>query len=269
MTTLGEKRDGWTTGVAIAATLVFVGAFAVRGIAGRAPLEAVDRPRAPDELAAPMQLLGASAFLRAGELTPRVRETLREEWLDVQKFTARLSGCPRTADWLTTPAGLRFERLADELRRGSREEALACLYLVFELTHRTDWSSGLMERTQDAEKLAGLLREWLRAWAERATDDTLLAEPAVAATITYARAMRTVASPMLFGAGDAATVARAKQFLSDLLYDVHGQPKRMYGLLKARHPSALDDFETKRDALGGLSEACGIVFPELENGCGK
>lgn len=255
------------TSTALAAVLVFVGAFAVRGLSGEAPIAPADRERAPDELKAPMQFLGASASLRADELTPRVRDSLREDWLFVQQFVARQTGCPRTADWLSSRSGLRFERLTDELRRGSRDEALAGLYLVFELARRTDWSVGLMGRPQDAEKVAGLLRDWLSAWAERATDDTLLAEPAVAATLTYAYAMRAIASPVMFGGGDAATVARARQFLSDLLYDVQGQPKRMYALLSARHPSSLSDFATKRDALGGFAEACETVFPELGKGC--
>jgi len=268
VTHFGSKRDGWTTGAAITAALVFVGAFAVRGIEGRAPLDAVDRERPPDEIAAPMQLLGPSALLRAGELTPRIREALREEWIDVQKFTSRLSTCPTTTEWLTTPPGLRFERLVDELRRGSREEALGALYLVFELAHRTEWAPGLMARTQHADRLAGFVQEWLRAWGERAADDTLLAEPAVAATLFYSALMRRVSQPLPLG-GDDAALERARTFLSNLLYDAHGQSTRLCALLRARHPAGVDALGAKRDVLGGFASASAKTFPELDGECGK
>lgn len=266
--TASSGFDARTTSTAIAAVLVFVGAFYVRGLEGRAPLTAGDRPRAPDEIAAPMQLLGVSGYLRAGELTPRVRDSLREEWIDVQKFTARVASCPKTAEWLATPPGQRFERLIDELRRGSREEALAALHLVFELARRTEWAPGLLGRTQHADRIATLLQEWLRAWAERSADDALLGEPATSAVLLYGSLMRKVSQPLVIG-GDDGALERAKAFLGGLLVDTRGQPTRFAAAVRAREPRALDVFGGKRDVLGGFADACQRAMPELDGDCGK
>lgn len=254
--------------MAIAAVLVFVGAFAVRGLAGEPPIAPADRERAPDELKAPMQLLGASASLRAAELAPRVRVELLAEWNVVQRSVARLAGCPPAAEWLSSAAGQRFERLFAELRRGSRDEALAALHLVFELARRSKWDPGLMARTQHADRLAGLLQEWLRAWGERAADDTLLAEPAVAATVAYGALMRRVSQPLPLGGNDDA-LERARIFLGGLLHDASGQQTRLGSALRARHPRALERFAAKRGVLDGFADAFKQAWPELDGECGS
>ncbi len=268
MTIADQRTDGIQVSTAIAAVLIFVGAIAVRGVSGVGPIAPSDRERAPDELRAPMQFLGPGAQLRASELTPRVREVLRSEWSAVQPVVATLTGCPPTAEWLSTPAGQRFERLAAELRRGSREEALAALHLCFELARRSEWHPGLLARTQHADKLAGLLQEWLRAWGERSADDTLLSEPAVAATIAYGALMRRVSQPLPLGGSDEA-LARAQSFLRGLLLDSQGQATRLSIAIRARHPAALERFDAKRGQLEGFAEAFENSWPELDGECGE
>ncbi len=268
MTIAGKRPDWILASTAIAAVLAFVGAIALRGIRGAGPVAPIDRERAPDELRAPMQLLGPGAKLRAPELTERVREELRDEWSAVQRSVAALSGCPPTAEWLSTPVGQRFERLAAELRRGSREEALAALHLSFELARRSKWHPGLRARTQHADKLAGLLQDWLRAWGERAADDTLLSEPAIAATIAYGALMRRVSQPLPLGGSDEAA-ARAQTFLGGLLLDRQGQATRLSIALRARHPVALERFGGKRGQLDGFAEAFEHAWPELNGECGS
>ncbi len=253
---------------ALAAVLVFVGAIVVRGVSGSGPIAPSDRERGPDELRAPMQFLAAAAHLRASELTPRVRAELRSEWSALQPSVATLTGCPPTAEWLSSPTGQRVERLLTELRRGSREEALAALHLCFELARRSDWHPGLLARTQHADKLAGLLQEWLRMWGERAADDTLLSEPAVAATVAYGALMRRVSQPLPLGGSDEA-LARAQSFLRSLLLDSQGQATRLAIAVRARHPAALERFDAKRGQLEGFAEAFEHAWPELDGECGE
>jgi hypothetical protein len=267
-TATAARNDVWITSTALVAVLVFVGALYVRGVDGEAPVAVADRPREPEELAAPMQLLGASAYLRAGELAPRIRESLREEWRDVQRFTSRIADCPPSSDWIASPAGQRFERLVGELRRGSREEALAALHLVFEVARRTEWAPGLRARTQHADKLAGLFQEWLRAWGPRAAEDTLLSEPAVAATLAYGGLMRRVSQPLPLGGNDEA-LERARTFLTSLLQDAHGQSTRLAAAVRARHPLALEAFGGKRNTLEGFARAFEQAYPELKGECGR
>jgi hypothetical protein len=267
-TAAAPRTDPWTTSTALIAVLVFAGALWVRGVHGQPPIEVADRPREPEELAAPMQFLGASAYLRAGELSPRVRDGLREEWTDVQRFTSRIADCPPSSDWFASSAGQRFERLVGELRRGSREEALAALHLVFEVARRTEWAPGLLARTQHADRLAGLVQEWLRSWGPRAAEDTLLSEPAVAATLAYGAWMRRVSQPLPLGGNDEA-LERARSFLDSLLRDAHGQPTQLSAAIRARHPLALEAFHGRRNVLGGFADAFEQAYPELDGECGR
>lgn len=268
MSTDSKRSDLRVTSTALAAVLVFVGAFTVRGLDGEAPVAPADRERGPDELKAPMQFLGQSASLRVAELAPRVRESLQAEWRVVQPSIARLAGCPPSAAWLSSAPGQRFERLFAELRRGSRDEALVALHLIFELARRSEWDPGLLARTQHADKLAGLFQEWLRAWGERGADDTLLGEPAVAATIAYGALMRRVSQPLPLGGNDEA-LERARSFLHGLLQDAQGQSTRLGNALRARHPRALERFAAKRGVLDGFAEAFEQAWPELDGECGS
>jgi len=262
------RTEGSVTGTAIAAVLVFVGAIAVRGVSGDPAVAPADRERAPDDIAAPLQLLGPAASLRAGELAPRVRETLRQEWSEVQRSVARIQDCPPSSEWLASAPGQRCERLLAELRSGSRDEALAALHLVFELARRTEWAPGLRARTQHADKLAGLLHDWLRAWGERAADDRVLSEPAVAATVAYGALMRRVSQPLPLGGNDEA-LERARAFLSGLLFDAQGQATRLGLAVRARHPKALETLAGRRNVLDGFREAFELAYPELDGECGS
>lgn len=251
---------------AMGATIVlFVAALGVRAIPGDAPTRAEDRPREVDELREPMQLLGRSAALRIAELDPRISEPQRSAWLATRRRVFELQGCPKAAEWLDSPDGQAFERHVGELRRGTREDALAALALSVELARRTEWTSGLLRRNPDAERIASLLADWLRTWAGRAPDDTLLGAPTQAATALYAHVMQ-IAGKRLLGR-DEALDESAVAFLSQHLRDPRGQPTALARGLDAAHPAALRDFGARKDSLAGLDGLARQLFPGLDGEC--
>lgn len=259
-----------TRGQIVAATVVvvvlLVGGVALRGIRGRKPVDLIDQPVEDNAIREPMQFLGRGARQRIAELGPRISETNLVAWKSAYRAPYDLSDCPKTAEWLVTPAGQRFERLLGDLRRGTRDEAFAALALLFELVRTTEWAPGLLARTQHAEQLAGLAQEWLRTWSERAATDPLLGEPAVATVVMYGHWMKLASRPLPIGRRDE-PYDRAFAFLRTILRDDAGRSTPFAELVRARHPTALASFEGGRDALDGFSAAAKMVFPDLDGEC--
>jgi hypothetical protein len=262
------EPPSWTVraGAALAA-LLFAAAVAVRAIPGEGPLAPSDRPVAPDAVREPMQLLGRGASLRIAELDGRVGPERAAEWRAARRSVFELQGCPDTAVWLDGPEGQRVARVVGDLRRGTREEALAALALILELARRTDWDPGLLARTADAERLALLLQDWLRAWGERGADDPTLAEPAVTAVLAYARVARRACRAPPIGRIEA-IYERARAFLASILADAQGQPTALSRALRARHPTAIEGFDSKQDCLAGFDRAFDQLDPALDGDCG-
>jgi hypothetical protein len=262
----GTGRGGMFKATVVLTVVALLAAFAVRGVKGKGPLAPADREREAAALREPMQFLGRSAAQRVAELDDRVDPTRRAEWKVVRRTVFELRDCPDTAAWIDSTDGQRFERALDDLRRGSRDEALAALALIVELARRSDWEPGLLARTADAERLATLLQEWLRTWGERAADDATLAEPGVAALMLYGRAMRRASKPLPLVTIDAA-YERGRAFLASLLSDAQGQPTALSRAARARHPTAIDGLASKGDALAGFDAAAEQLFAGLDGEC--
>src|SRR5688572_24436099 len=261
---VAHRRGSVTwTAAAVVVFVLLAAAVAVRAIRGEAPVAPQDRPREPDAIRSPMQLLGRGAFLRMSELDPRVGAAHRDEWKAARRSVFELSECPPLSEWLDGPEGQRLERTLGELRRGTRDEALGALALVIELARRTEWDPGLLGRSQNAQRLAGLLQEWLRAWGERGAEDATLSEPTLAAVLAYAHAMQVAVKAPALG-DDEAAYERATSFLSLLLVDAQGQPSALSRALRARHSEAIAEFESRSDVLAGLDAAAEQLFPELD-----
>jgi hypothetical protein len=265
---MGARRRGsvaWTAAVAVVFA-VLAAAVAVRAIRGQAPVAPEDRTREPDAIRAPMQLLGRGASLRIAELDPRTDASRRDEWKWARRTVFELAGCPPLSQWLDGPDGQRLERALGELRRGSREEALGALALVIELGRRTEWDPGLLARSQHAQRLAALLQDWLRAWGERGADDPTLSEPTAAAVAAFAHVMQVAVDAPAIGSDEVA-YERARAFLASLLLDAQGQPTALSRALRARHPGAVEEFESRSDVLAGFEAAAAQLFPELDGEC--
>ncbi|MCC7014315.1 MAG: hypothetical protein IT454_17275 [Planctomycetes bacterium] len=241
-------------------------AVAVRGIEGAPRVEPFDRPTEADAIREPLQFLGRGAALRIAELGPRISAESQTAWRAAYRAPFDLKDCPQTAEWLVTPAGQRLERLLGDLRRGTREDALAALALVFQLARATEWKPGLLAKTQHAEKLAGFAQDWLRAWSERAASEPVLAEPALATVLAYGLWMKRVSQPRPIGRRDEA-YDRALAFLQSILRDGSGRPTALYEALRARHPGVVSGFEGGRDALDAFEAAALQLFPELNGEC--
>jgi hypothetical protein len=254
------------TRVAMGATLaLLLAAFAVRAIPGDRPGAPQDRPKEERELREPMQLLGRSASLRVAELDALVSEGARADWTAARRRVFELQGCPKLGDWLDGPEGQSLERTLADLRRGSREDALAALALTTELARRTEWTQGLLRKNPGAERLSRLVADWLRAWSDRAATDSLLSEPAIAATALYARATR-VAGKRVIGRDDTLDEA-ATAFLTQQLRDAQGQATALARAIRAAHPTALAGFDERDKALAGLDSIAERLFPGLDGEC--
>ena len=222
-----------------------------------------DAPR----LAEPMQLLGSGAHLRAIELERWVSETRREEFKKVLRITFSIQDCPALLDWIEGPDGQFTERHLVALRGGTREDALAALVLIFHLARACAWTPGILARTQHAERLGGLLQDWLRTWAEPAARDPLLSEPALAAAIVYGRVMRIAwQAPLL--TRNAAPYERATTFLAGLTGIASGGHRTRFGeALAARYSRAATKLASKNDLLEGFEEEAEAAFPGLVGDC--
>jgi hypothetical protein len=250
----------------VAGSALLAVAVAVRAIPpARAtlPQDVVEeRPRLPE----PMQLLARGSRLRAAELDRWVSEGHRAAFKASRQILFSLDGCPPLLDWIDGTEGQSTERLLADLRAGSREDALAALVLVFQIGRACKWSPGMLARTQNAERLGGLLQDWLRVWGEKGAKDPLLAQPALSAALVYGRVMRTAWKAPFFSY-NRATYERASAFLSDLTGIPSGRRTDFGEALRARYARAAEKLLSPNDALLGLEEEAAVSFPDLIGTC--
>jgi hypothetical protein len=249
-----------------ATAALVAGSFAVRGIdvaPPPAPEDAVEeRPR----ILAPMQFLSGGAQERIAELDSWVSQGQRQVWKASRGIVFHLEGCPTLYPWMESTEGLRVERLLEELSRGTREDALAALALIFQLARSCDWDPGLRGRSEHAEKLGSLLAVWLRRWADPSATDPVLHEPALAATLAYGAVMRVAWSAPMVGHNQA-PYARATAALTDLCGLAPRERTPFGRSLQARYERAYAILEGEEDRLRGLTEEAAILYPGFEGGC--
>lgn len=253
--------------LALLTVLLLAAALWTRGIEARLPPVPTDEAGAGATIAAPMQLLSRGATRRADELEQALSPERREAWRRYAAPTLELRGCPRLRDFLDGGVGQGLERLLGDLRRGSREEALAALALVVHVARATGWSPGFLgDRPEDAERLGGLLEEWLRVWAPRAANDALLYEPALAAAMLYGRALRTAYDAPSFGR-NRASYERARVFLETLTGAGASRRTDFGDALLARHQRAYRGLTGEDDFLRGFEEEARLLFPDVTGTC--
>jgi hypothetical protein len=245
---------------------LLVAGVAVRGVEGRLPPAPEDEPAGPGVLVEPLQFLTRNGALRMRELGARIDPARASEWAALWRRPYELSGCPKLADWMGGPDGQRLERLLAELRRGSGDEALGALALTFQVSRATQWDSGVFGGTQHAERLGGLLQDWLRVWGPRAVDDGQLLEPALAALLLYGRAMREAYDAPAIGRAEA-PYERARAFLDELTGASGARRTPLGERLAARHPRAWTTLTQEGDFLSGAAEESRALFPELDGEC--
>lgn len=252
--------------IAAATGLLLAAGVAVRGIEGELPPAPEDEATGPSALVEPLQFLSRSSSLRMRELGARIDPARATEWAALWRRPYELSDCPKLEDWISGPDGQRLERLLAELRRGSSDEALAALALTLQVARATEWDPGLLARTQHAERLGGLLQDWLRVWGPRAVDDGQLLEPALAALLVYGRVMRTAYQAPAIGRADA-PYERARAFLDELTGARSARRTPLGERLAVRHPRAWTTLAEKNDFLEGAAEEARALFPELDGEC--
>lgn len=249
-----------------ATCVLLLAGIAARGIRGERPPAPEDLESDPGALSEPMQFLARGAALRMRELSPRISEQHAEEWADTWRLVFGIESCPRLLAWIDGPDGQRCERLLGDLRRGSRDEALASLALLVELSRSTRWSPGLRTGSQHAERLGGLLQDWLRVWAPRSADDPQLLEPALGAVLLYGRVLRKAYDAPTFGFADA-PYDRARSFLDDLT-GARAPERTPFGArLAERYPRAFETLAARKDFLLGSSEEARRLFPDIDGSC--
>lgn len=216
----------------------------------------------------PMQFLGRGAALRAAELDQWVAPDRRVRFKALRELVFHVDGCPGTVEWTDSADGQRLERLLGELRSGTREEAFASLVLVFQVARATEWKPGILTQTPqaNAERMGGLVADWLRAWGERGARDPLLAEPSRAAMLVYGRLMRTAQQAPLIGT-NSASYQRALQVSGEILGTDAGRRTALGEALQARHPEALRKLVGDLDRLRGLDDEARTLFPDLTGEC--
>ena len=247
--------------------LLLASAVYVRGIRGAVPELPEDRVRTADMLAEPLQFLGRGARLRLDELTVRIGPEASAGWGAGHRIGFEIAGCPKLTDWIATGEGQIVEQLVADLRRGSREEALGALAVLFAVARETEWAPGL-RGSKNAERLAALFQDWLRKWAEVAADDELLAEPAQACALVYASIMRKAyeAPPIV---RDENIAARARTFLEALTGANQPRLTAFGEALNRRYPTAFDVFRRKADLLEGFADQAFVLVPELNGECAE
>src|SRR5262249_6726997 len=143
---------------------LFATAIGVRAIRPASAVRPEDAPEARVGIQKPMQFLGRGAGLRVAELDEWIAPQRRPLFSAARKVMFDIEDCPALMDWIDASDGQKVERLLTDLRGGSREEAFAGLVLTFRIARGMRWSPGFLGRTQHAERLGGLLQEWLRVW---------------------------------------------------------------------------------------------------------
>ncbi len=246
--------------------LLLGGALVVRNL----PPRAVAAPQLRvDELTVlePMQLLRPGGEERMGELDPLIEIERRDAFVAARLDLLEVVGCPLLSDWIRTRRGLALEQAAASLARGSRAEALGALALVFHVARTTSWNPGLFGGSGGAERLAGLYQRWLEEWGERAMEDSMLYEPALAATLAYGHVMQVASEGNLFR-GSSASRDRARSFLRRLL-GVQGERRTALGsAFGAQYPDALAGLERDGNLAGFAREAL-LAFPGLDGDCSE
>ncbi len=247
--------------------VLLAAAVAVRGIPPARATLPKDRVEEQPRIAEPMQLLSKGASLRAAELDRWVSEPQLKGYASARRALFSLGNCPPLVAWIDGPEGQPIERLLASLRAGSREDALAALTLVFRIARACEWSPGVVLRSAEhAERLGGLLQDWLRVWGEKSAKDPLLADPALAAAILYGRAMRTAfKAPLL--SNNRAPHERAKAFLGELTGLSSGRRTDFGEALRARSARAMEKLAGASDPLIGLEEEAASLFPDLDGSC--
>lgn len=251
----------------VVGTTSLAAALAVRAISPAPATTPKDVVEDVPRLAEPMQLLGNGAYLRVAELERWVSENRRKDFKACLKIVFFLQDCPPFLDWIDGPEGQWTERQLVALRGGTREDALAALVLIFQLARACEWSPGILARTQHAERLGGLLQDWLRAWGEDSARDPLLSEPALAAAIVYGRVMRIAwQAPML--SKNTAPYERSTTFLEGLTGISAGGHRTRFGeALAARYIRAATKLASNNDRLEGFEEEAAVQFPSLVGDC--
>lgn len=254
----------WIAWGATAALLV--AGFAVRGIEVEPPPAPEDVVPEVRQIQSPMQFLAGGAHERIAELDGWVSEEHRAVWKASRAIVFNLEGCPTLYTWMESTEGLRVERLLESLTRGSREDALAGLALIFQLGRACDWDPGLRARSQHAEKLGSMLSLWLRRWGDPSADDPVLHEPGLAAVLAYGAVMRVAwAAPMV--GYNKAPYARAQAFLEELCGLVPRVRTPFGRSLQARYERAFAILEGDEDRLRGLTEEAATLFPGFNGDC--
>ena len=252
--------------VAEAATLVLLlVAVAVRGIEAPRPLPPEERDT--PALVEPLQLLSAGSRARFQQFDVLVRDDLRGPFWKAANAVFELGGCPDLGAWLATPAGLEVEQMIARLRRGSSEEALAGLALIFQIARATEWEAGVFGGARDAERLGRLLSGWLRARGDGCAGDALLHEPALFAVVLYGRAMRKSYDAPLVGREDSA-LARARGFMAELAGAPEGRRTAFGKALQARFARATGMLADEKDPLRGFEDEARVLLPDLDGDCG-
>lgn len=251
------------------AGVLFAGALAVRGFAPRKVVLPKDVPLAERPgLRDPMQLLGPAARLRAQELDALVSPAHAATFTAVRRVLFSMNGCPALVDFANSADGQRFERLLNDLRAGSREDAFAALALVLRAARACEWKPGLFARTEHAERLGGWLADWLRSWAETGAKDPLLSEPALAAALVYGRVMHVAWTAPIVGHKQA-PYDRAFALLEELAGTAPGRRTDFGAMLQQRYPRAMSQLLVRQDALAGCAEECAALYPEITGECAR
>jgi hypothetical protein len=245
-------------------------AVLVRGVEATPPAPPAPPVVEPGEgphIASPGQLLRAAGLARLGEVEAFLDGELLEGWRAATAALGAIEGCPELGAWLATPAGLELERLVAELTRGSSEEALGALALVFQLAARTEWQPGVLGGPEHAEELGGLLGAWLDARGLDAMDDGLLYEPALGAVLLYARAMRAAHEDGWFG-NSGRSLERARALVARLSEGPGETRSALAVAVEAAYPRALPRSLESDGFLDALAEESALAFPELDGECG-
>jgi hypothetical protein len=256
----------WMLVAQVATVLLFIVALWVRGITAVKPLPPEERPDVVLTINEPMQFLTAGAHLRIDEGDEVIREASLAEWRVVRDAVFALEGCPDFSEWIATEDGQACERLLATLRRGTPEEALAGLALLFELARRTDWETGAFAGSQNAEQIANHLAEWLRLRGDASVEDPTLHEPAMAAMVLYSRAMRFAYRAPMFGVKDSA-LERAREFIRELTGAPNDRHTDFGVALQSRFARAMGQVSNEDDPLLGFEEDAQVLFPDLDGVC--
>jgi hypothetical protein len=248
--------------------VLLVTGVALRGIRAEPPPRPEDQPGAADVFAEPLQLLARGGALRVAELKAALPEAAREPFDRAARLVFAVGDCPLAVEWLDGAAGQDVERVIAELRRGEPPEALASLTLIVQLVRHTRWAPGFRGRIQHAERLAGLLQEWLRVWSGRAASSALLREPALAALLVYGRLMRVAYDEPTFGKNQA-PFQRARTFVDELTGAKLSRRTPFGDALAASYPRAFEQLVNAEDFLRGAAEEAKLLYPELDGKCGQ